>query len=124
MSQILTQDLRRTAHYLVSEANGFRSREQVVIAGGAGVVRAGAVLGQVTASKKYVPYAPGAADGSQTAKAILYEGCDATSADIRRTVTARDTEVEGAALQWAAGVNDAQKTSALAALAALRIIAR
>lgn len=120
----LTQGLRPTAHYLVSEAEGYRSRDVAVIASGAGKLDAGAVLGRVTASKKLVPLAPGASDGSQNAAAILYEACDATSADVRRTITARDAEVQAAVLVWAGGVNDSQKTAALAQLAALGIVAR
>jgi len=121
---VLTKGLRPTGHYLVSEANGFRARDVGVIASGAGKLDAGAVLGRITASKKLVPLAPGASDGSQTAVAILYEGCDATSADVRITVTARDTEVQAAVLVWAGGVTDPQKTAALAQLAALGIVAR
>ena len=120
----LTQGLRPTGHYLVSEANGYRSRDVGVIASGAGKLDAGAVLGRITASKKLVPLAPGASDGSQNAAAILYEACDATSADVRRTITARDSEVQAAVLVWAGGVNDSQKTAALAQLAALGIAAR
>lgn len=121
---VLTKGLRPTAHYLVSEANGFRSREVGIIASGSGKLDAGAVLGRVTASKKLVPLAPGASDGSQTAAAILYEGCDATSADVRRTTTARDAEVQAAVLVWPVGTTDNQKTAALAQLAALGIAAR
>lgn len=121
---VFTQGLRPTGHYLVSEANGFRSREVGVIASGSGKLDAGAVLGRITASKKLVPLAPGASDGSQNAVAVLYEGCDATSADVRRTITARDSEVQAAVLVWAGGVNDSQKTAALAQLAALGIAAR
>ncbi|MDB5582825.1 MAG: putative phage protein Gp19 [Bradyrhizobium sp.] len=221
MSPVLTEDLRRTAHYLVSEANGYRSREQIVIASGAGVLKPGMVLGKtsfgaaspaaksggntgngtitmdvstpilagaktgvytvrcITAasnggtfrvedpdgavlgdvavaatfaddikfviadgatdfivgdgfdisiaagSGKYVPYSPAGLDGRQNACAILFEGCDATSADVRRVVTARSSEVEAAALQWGAGVTtDNHKNTALAALAALGIAAR
>jgi hypothetical protein len=120
----LTQGLRPTGHYLVSEATGYRSREVGIIASGSGKLDAGAVLGRVTASKKLVPLAPAASDGSQNAVAILYEGCDATSVDVRRTTTARDTEVQAAVLVWAVGVNDTQKTAALAQLAALGIAAR
>ncbi|WP_281978812.1 head decoration protein [Pseudorhizobium flavum] len=121
---ILEQNLRRTAHYIVSEAHGYRSREQVVIASGSGVLEPGAVLGRVTASKKLVPFDPAADDGSQNAVAILYEGCDATTADVRRTITARDTEVQADVLVWDEAVTDLQKTAALAALAALGIVAR
>lgn len=121
---ILEQNLRRTAHYIVSEAHGYRSREQVVIASGSGVLEPGAVLGQATASKKYVPFDPAGEDGSQNAVAILYEGCDATTADVRRTITARDTEVQADVLVWDEAVTETQKNAALAALAALGMVAR
>ncbi|MBP1852126.1 head decoration protein [Rhizobium halophytocola] len=121
---ILTQDLKRTAHYIVSEASGYRSREQIVIASGSGKIDAGAVLGQVTATAKYVPFNPAGGDGSETARAVLYEGCDATSADVRCTVTARDTEIQADVLGWVDGTTDIQKTAALASLAALGIVAR
>lgn len=121
---VLAEGLRRTAHYLVSEANGFRSRETGLVASGSGKVDAGAVLGRVTATKKLVPLAPAASDGSQNAVAILFESCDATSKDVRRTITARDAEVQAAVLVWANGVTDTQKTAALAQLAALGIAAR
>lgn len=222
---ILTEDRRNTAHYLISEAAGYRSREQIFIASGSGVLIAGAVLGQIfdagdasaesaaksggntgqgtltldgsdpvlagakngvytvrcvaTASGggtfrvtdpegfvlgdvavgatfandikfviadgdpdfalgdgfdvtvqtgqnagKYAPYDPTATDGSQTARAILYEGCDATSADVRRTVTARDTEVHAAVLVWGEDLTDGDKSAALASLAEQGIIAR
>ena len=124
MATVLTEDLARPGHYIVSEAQGYRSREQIIIAAGAGKLKAGAVLAQVTASKKYVAYTPGASDGSQNAKVILYEGCDATSADVSRTVTARDSEVHADVLVWASGVNDSQKTTALTALVAVGIIGR
>lgn len=121
---VLTQNLRRTAHYIVSEAHGYRSRDTGVIASGSGVLQPGAVLGKVTATGKLKPFAPAASDGTETPVAILYEGCDATSADVRRTLTVRDTEVQADVLAWAAGVTDLQKTAALATLAALGIVAR
>lgn len=112
-------------HYIVSEANGYRSREEIVIVAGAGVLKAGRVLGKITASGKYTSYTPGAADGSQNAAAILYQGCDATAADVRRTITARDSEVTALELNWGAAVTtDAHKNTALAALAVLGIVAR
>lgn len=120
----LTKGMRPTAHYLVSEASGFRSREVGVIASGSGKLDAGTVLGQVTATKKFKPLAPTANDGTQVAAAVLYEGCDATSADVRRTYTARDSEVQAAVLVWPVGITDSQKTAALASLAALGIASR
>lgn len=127
---ILTEDrFAGAGHFLVSEANGmYRSREQAVIASGSGVVRAGTVLGRVTADGadkgKFKPLAPAAADGTQTAAAILWEGCDATAADVRRTVNVRDCEVHADVLVFAAGTTNNQKTAAMAALAALGIIGR
>lgn len=121
---ILTQGLRPTGHYLVSEANGYRSRERAVIASGSGKLDAGTVLGQVTATKKFKILAPAASDGTQVASAILFEACDATSVDVSRTVTARDTEIQAAVLVWPVGVTDSQKTAALASLAALGIASR
>ena len=119
---VLTEDrFAGAAHYLVSEASGYRSRGTGVVASGAGVLKAGAVLGQVTATKKFVAFAPAASDGSQTAAAIL---CDATSADVTRTLTLRDTEVHADVLHFAEGVTDSQKTAALASLAGRGIIAR
>lgn len=217
---ILYQPLFRAGHYIVSESNGYRSREQGMIASGSGVLLAGTVLGRiatgtatssakaggntgngvltvdlttpilpgakngvyrarVTAAAanggtfrvsdpdgevlgdvavgatfadqikfsiadgatdfivgdefdisvalgtgKYAPFNPAATDGSEIASAILYEGCDATSADARRTLSVRDTEVNAGVLQWADGVTDSQKTAALAALAASGIVGR
>lgn len=121
----LTEDLRSGAgHYIVSESNGYRARSVGTIASGAGVLKPGAVLAQVTATKKWVRYNPAGADGSQNAAAILYQGCDATAADVKRTLTARDSEVQASALEWAAGTTDPQKATAIAALAVLGIIAR
>lgn len=123
---ILTEDrFAGAGHYLVSEAAGmYRSREQGVIASGSGVLKPGAVLGKVTAGGKYTPLTPGASDGSQTAAAILWEGCDATDADVRRTVTVRDCEVHADVLVFPAGTTDNQKTAALASLAAAGVIGR
>lgn len=121
---VLTQGLRSTAHYIVSEAHGYRSREQVMIASGSGKLDAGAVLGKVTVGGQYKPLAPGANDGTQNAAAILYEGCDATAQAVRRTVTARDAEVQVDVLVWPAGITDAQKNAALAALSGLGIASR
>jgi hypothetical protein len=221
MAPTLTEDLRRTAHHIISEDSSYRARDQITIASGAGVLKAGTVLGKISigaaaaaaksggntgngtitmdattpilngakigvytarciaaaanggtfriedpdgfvigdiavgatfaddikfviadgatdfivgdgfditvagGSGKFVPYDPAGIDGRQNASAVLYEGCDATSADVRRVVSARDTQVEAAALQWGSGVTtDNQKNIALAALAVHGIIAR
>ncbi|MBB3937927.1 head decoration protein [Aureimonas phyllosphaerae] len=125
MAEVLNQDRNAgAAHYLVSEAHGYRSREQAIIASGSGKLRAGTVLGRITATGEFAPFAPAATDGTQTAAAILWEGCDATAEDVRRTITARDSEVHANVLIFAAGTTDVQKTAAMASLAALGIVGR
>lgn len=119
-----------TACYLVSEANGTRSREVVTIAQGQNLLP-GAVLGKVTATGKYVAVDPangsgegGTPDGSQTAVAVLFAAVDTTAAEKPGVITARDAEVAAHALAWPAGMTEPQKTAALAQLAAVGIVAR
>lgn len=212
MPSILHEDRFQAANYIVSEANGFRSRGVGVIASGSGIVKPGAVLGKIATGaanavakvgntgnatisavtlgagvksglyvveftaatkfdvidpdgfklksgtvgaaysddigftitaggtpmaagdafnvtvlpgvEKYAPFDPAGTDGRQIGKAILYEGCDATDADVRRTLTLRDTEVQTDVLVWIEGVTDTQKSAALASLAAAGIVGR
>ena len=119
-----------TACYLVSEANGTRSREVVTIAQGQNLLP-GAVLGKVAAAGKYVAVDPangsgegGTPDGSQTAVAVLFAAVDTTAAEKPGVITARDAEVAAHALAWPAGTTEPQKTAALAQLAAVGIVAR
>lgn len=119
-----------TAGYLVSEANGTRSREVVTIAQGQNLLP-GAVLGKVTATGKYVAVDPangsgegGTPDGSQTAVAVLFAAVDTAAAEKPGVITARDAEVDAHALAWPAGTTEPQKTAALAQLAAVGIVAR
>lgn len=60
-----------------------RVLKDITIVSGAGVLGVGQVLGKVTASGKFKAYADGNSDGSQTAKLILAEAVDATSADVK-----------------------------------------
>jgi len=67
-------------------AGGFPVVEvPITVVSGSGVLVRGTVLGKVTASGKYKPYADGNSDGSQTAKLILADDIDATAADITTT---------------------------------------
>ncbi|MBK8908485.1 MAG: head decoration protein [Rhodospirillales bacterium] len=119
---VLTEG-RYTAEFLVSEANGARSRDVVTIASGE-VLEPGTVLGKVTASGKYVELNPAGADGSEAAAAILYEGVDATAGDATRTALLRDAEVNGAEIVWPDGITAPDKTTAIGELAALGILVR
>lgn len=89
--------LNETMHageFIVSEANGTRSREEVVIAAAAAAMPAGQVLGKITASGKYTVYNNGAADGTEVARAILYAPAVDSAADQKAAVIMRDAEVD------------------------------
>ena len=60
----------------------------VSIAEGAGSLVKGTVLGKVTETGKYKAYSNVANDGTQTAKRILAEDVDATSAEIKTSAFA------------------------------------
>jgi hypothetical protein len=112
----------RTAEYLRSEANDWRSRDVIKLAAGvAGTLLPGTVLGKVTASGDYNIYNPGNADGPQPFAGVLFE---AGVAGQSRTITARDAEVKTSKLVWFAGANGGQITTGITALKALGIIAR
>jgi hypothetical protein len=98
----------RTGEFIISEASGTRSREEVAVVSGAGALVPGTVLGIVTASSKYAAYDNDATDGTQVAKAVLYAAVDATSADAPAVVIARDAEVAEVHLTGidAAGITD------------------
>lgn len=57
--------------FLLSEGAGNISRETINVAAGP-ALNPGQVLGLVTATSEFAPYAPAAEDGSETAVAILF----------------------------------------------------
>ena len=109
--------------FIVSEANGSRSREKGILGVGNNL-KAGAVLGKLTSGGDYAEYDNGASDGSQTAVAILYDDVDATAADAECVVIARDAEVNKSELQFESGQSAGDKAAAYVDLAAVGIIAR
>ncbi len=121
---VLTET-RHPGEFLMSEANGQRSRETITVASGAGVIAPGSVLGKITASGKYLVSAIGATDGSQTAAAVSLYGCDATSADQKIAAILRDAEVNGNILTYHADRDQAaERAAARADLAAVGVIVR
>lgn len=105
----------RALAFLLSEANGSRSRAIGTIAAGAGVLDAGTVLGRITASDKLTasPAAETAGiEGAETAVAILAYGVDATEADVDVTIVDRDAVAKAGHLTYAATVDDATKIAA------------
>lgn len=125
---ILNSRTVRAGGFLVSEANGYRSRETITIVTGANAagspLRAGTVLGRITASGKYTLYNPGNTDGSQTVAGLLWDDCDASASDIIATGIVRQCEVNQGELTWFGGASGGQITAGIAGLAALGIIAR
>lgn len=111
------------AEYLVSEANGHRSRKTVTLASGVNY-KAGHVLGKITSSGKFTEYDDDASDGSQTAAAVLYDNVDATSEDKSAVVHIRDCEVNQHDLVFKSDQTAEQKANAYADLEAFGIIVR
>lgn len=121
----LLSEGRWAAEFVMTEANGTRSRGNIVVASGAGVIAPGTVLGQITVGGKYLASAVGASDGSETAVAVALYGCDATSADCAISAIVRDAEVNANMLTYHADRDlDAEKTAAQTQLAAVGIIAK
>jgi hypothetical protein len=105
----------RNLAFILTEANGLRSRETVTIASGEGVLEPGTLLGEVTATEKYVA-SPNAEtvgkEGAETASAVLAYRVDATSADATAVIVSNDAEVKAPMLVYHASVDDEAKKTA------------
>lgn len=119
---MLTQG-NQALEFLLSEANGERSREVVVITGSA-EFKAGTVLGKITASGKYTSHDESASDGTQNAVAVLGYDVDATAADANGVVFVRDCEVSDEILIMPTGISVNDRADAITSLASAGIIAR
>ncbi|MEM9761956.1 MAG: head decoration protein [Pseudomonadota bacterium] len=117
-----------TAHrgeFIVSEANGTRSRETVTVLSGTPALTPGEVLGLVTASDKYTVYDNGASDGSEAAAAVLVDPVDASTGDVSGVVViTADAELRKSGLTFQSGQDAAAQTAAFADLKSLGIKAR
>lgn len=125
--ETFTEKARNLA-FLLSEANGYLSREVLTIASGSGVLEAGTVLGKITVGGKYVP-SPNAEvvgkEGAETALAILGYGVDATDADVDVVCVTNDAEAKEPMLLFDASIDDSTKRAAkLTQLRAVNIKAR
>lgn len=108
--------------FIISEASGDRSRDNVTLVSGA-VVLAGQVLGVITSGGKYDKYDNQDSDGTQAAVAISLYDVDATAGDTVISVISRDAEVNGDELVYLTG-SPTDVTAAIADLKALGIIVR
>jgi len=118
------------SNLLKFELNEFYSRDNGVLLAGSGGPRqiaVGQILGQVTASKKITGWAPAATDGSQTVWGVSLTACEAADGvdnEMDLLATRRVSVLSLSAIVWPAGVTDAQKATALAALEAKGIVVR
>ena len=127
MVTVLTEP-RRRGGFLVSEAEGTRSREvgQFINAGSVDLaLPAGMVIGQLVADGSFVGYTNTGTLGAQTAVGVLWDNVTIPAGGtVDATYIARDAEVNAAELQYVAGDSAADITAALADLRALGIVAR
>ena len=120
---------RHPGEVILREANGTRSRDNIIIPAGTGVVAAGTVLGEITAAPgTFVPSpnaSTGGIEGAEMAKAINIHEVDATDRDVSVAALSRDAEVNGSCLEFEATVDDDTKKDAKATqLAAVGLIVR
>lgn len=106
---------KRTASFLVSEANGYRSRSTAVFDSTTDWAGAAVPVGQVYAvvGGVTVAFDGDAVDGSEDAAGILFEAVGAAE-DVTRTVIDNDAEVALSELTYDG--TDAEVTAALAAI--------
>lgn len=114
---------KRRGEFIVSEANGFRSRATVTIAEGENL-QAGAVLALNSDSGKYEAYDNDGTTTTNAARAILYDNVDATDGDMEAVALVRDCEVNAEELVWANSEDTGDKEAAYADLATHGIIVR
>ncbi len=107
--------------FIISEANGSRSRESGTLTSGENLV-AGAVLGIV--ANKYVEYDNAASSGAETAVAILFDAVDATDDDADCVVLVRDAEVNASELIYEATQDQASIDASIVDLLTVGIVGR
>ena len=120
--------IQSNASFIVSESNGYRSRDAVTVTVPASTTyAAGTLLGKITASGKYVRHAAGADNGSEDEAGVLYEtlvNTTGSGVDNASVSMARDAEVNGSELTYEVGADASQITASNLALRALGIIVR
>jgi hypothetical protein len=83
----------RLVEFVLSEASGNRSRENITVVQTGVEIKSGTVLGKITASGKYAPYNNGASDGTEVATGVLYNWLPAKTGDSDAVGFVRDCEV-------------------------------
>lgn len=113
----IIDNARRPGCYIADEVSVNMSRAIATIAAGSGVLVAGTVLGKIGATAEYAPLDLAAADGSETAAAILYAGVDATlEAETGAVISKTMTAVNASEITWPEGITEEQQAAAIASL--------
>jgi hypothetical protein len=96
----------QTGEFLLSEAEGMLSRDQVTVTiAGSVALPSGTVLGKITASGKYVAWATGLGDTvGGVGSVVLYTPLPGVNGDVKATVISRSAEVIGSRLNNAVTV--------------------
>lgn len=118
-----TEGLPHNAGFLISEANGFRSRDQVTVAQQPVVIRAGTVMA-VGEDGNWRTLDLTDTEGNTTSDGILLNDVDPTAGTVQATMIVRDAEVRDDDLIWPAGISAGNKATEIARLALLGIITR
>ena len=84
---------QRIKSFVLSEADGMRSRSTVTVAQTGAAIASGTVMGKITASGKWKAYSNAASDGSEQARGILYNHLNAATGDVKAVVFDQDCEV-------------------------------
>lgn len=117
MTDVFTEQLPHNEGFIVSEAPGSLSREQVTIITGAAVLHPGTVMG-VRDDGKYQQLDPDSSEGNDAAVGILCSRVDSTAGDVAGVVLERLAEVNADELIWPDGITTVQQATATAELLA------
>lgn len=88
----------RLAEFVLSEASGQRSRQNITVTQSGAAIKSGTVMSKLTADGKYVPYDNLGTDGSEVAAGILYNHLPAATGNVKAVGFVRDCEVNRKAL--------------------------
>lgn len=110
-------------HFLVSEANGHRSRESVPIAAGE-VLQAGAVIAKHPVTGRYYGYDNDGTSVTNAAAGVLLDNVDASAGVVYAAAIVRDAEVNLDELIFETTEDTGDKSAAVTDLKALGIICR
>jgi len=115
------------AGFIISEANGQRSRENVTLVGGVSLL-AGQVVSKLTSgsdSGLYTPFNQDGSDGSEDAGGVSINDVDENATSTQEiAIIARDAEVNADELVWPSDITDNEKAAGVVELEALGIQVR